>query len=88
MNNTPINETDGAGESDASLEQLVVALAHRRGIRDVNELTSLVFGARHPKMGGRKIQSHETELAQEWIDVRDAVVRPALDSLASGSVLP
>ena len=88
MNDTPINDLDGAGESDASLEQLVVALAHRRGIRDVNELTSLVFCARHPTMGGRKIQSHETALAQEWIDVRDSVVRPALDHLPSGSVPP
>jgi N-acetylmuramoyl-L-alanine amidase len=64
---------------------LAVALAHQRGLRDVNEITNLIFFARHPEMNGRKIDSHETALAQEWIDVRDTVVRPALDRLSAES---
>jgi len=30
-------------------------------------------------MVGRQIGSEETELAQEWIDIRDTIVRPAID---------
>lgn len=62
-------------------EHLVVALACERGVSDVNELTNLVFFARHPQMQGRKIEVHEADLAQEWIDIRDTIVQPALDRL-------
>jgi hypothetical protein len=34
-----------------------------------------------PEMNGRKIASHETDLAQEWIDIRDTIVKPALERL-------
>jgi N-acetylmuramoyl-L-alanine amidase len=62
-------------------EHLAVALAHQRGINDLNEVTNLLFFARHPEMNGRKIASHETDLAQEWIDIRDTIVKPALERL-------
>jgi hypothetical protein len=48
----------------------------------VNELTNLVFFARHPEMNERKIQPDETALAEEWLEIRDTIVRPALDRLS------
>ncbi len=54
------------------------------GERDVNILTNLIFYARHPKLpAGYKIQRHEKELAREWLDIRDRVVRPVLDRLSA-----
>jgi N-acetylmuramoyl-L-alanine amidase len=67
-------------------EHVAVALAHQRGVSDVNEVTNLLFFARHPEMEGRKIAAHETDLAQEWIDIRDNIVQPALDRLKSETV--
>jgi hypothetical protein len=67
-------------------EHVAVALAHQRGVSDVNEVTNLLFFARHPEIEGRKIAAHETDLAQEWIDIRDSIVQPALDRLKSETV--
>ena len=67
-------------------EHLAIALARQRGVNDVNQLTNLLFYARHPEMAGRNIATHETDLAQDWIDVRDTIVRPALDSPGSEEV--
>jgi hypothetical protein len=64
---------------------LAVSTAHQNGVRDVNELTNLVFFARHPEMNERKIQPEETALAEEWIEIRDTIVRPALDSLSQAT---
>jgi hypothetical protein len=59
-----------------------VTAAVEQGVRDENDLTNLVFFSRHEEMNGRKIQPHETALAQEWLDIRDAIVRPTLETLA------
>lgn len=48
------------------------------GERDENTLTDLVFHERHPELGGRRIRADERELAREWLQIRDTVVRPAL----------
>lgn len=63
----------GAGQDRAAVQA-----ALGRGVSDVNELTNLVFFARHPEMDGRRIDTHEQDLAQEWLDIRDHVVEPAL----------
>jgi hypothetical protein len=70
---------------------LVMAQALLRGlsdgIRDVNDLTNLVFFTRHPERQGRKIIRGEPEfeqLSREWLDIRDTVVRPALQALSAG----
>ncbi len=63
-------------------ESLAVRLAIARGQRDVNELTSLVFYARHPERRGRKLVRTEPgfqRLADEWLAIRDRLVKPALD---------
>ncbi len=59
-------------------ESAAIAEAKAGGITDVNELTNLVFFARHPEMNGRRIETHETALADEWLDIRENVVKPAL----------
>ena len=62
-------------------EIVAVGLAHAGGVTEVNELTNLVFFGRHPEMQGRKIRPDETELAKEWITVRDTIVKPAVAKL-------
>jgi hypothetical protein len=69
-----LSEMLGAGD-----EQRAVTVAIGEGVRDLNQLTNLVFFARHPEMNGRRIAAHETELAQEWIDIRDGIVRPVVE---------
>jgi hypothetical protein len=68
----------GAGQ-----ELAAVALARQRGVHDTNELTNLVFFGRHPEMVGRKIGAGDTALAREWLQIRDAVVKPAVRSINS-----
>jgi len=52
--------------------------AFARGQRDANRLADIIFHARHQERGGRPIARGETRLAQEWLWIRDSVVRPAL----------
>jgi len=57
------------------------------GERDVNTLTNLVFYAKHPKLPvGYKIQRHERDLAQQWVDIKERVIRPLLQTLGTGPV--
>jgi hypothetical protein len=69
-------------------EAEAVSTAHQSGVRDVNELTNLVFFARHPEMNERKIQPDEKSLAEEWLEIRDTIVRPALDRLSQPTGKP
>lgn len=66
-------------------EVLAVSLAHGSGLRDENEVTNLVFFARHPELQGRKIQPGEHALAKEWIEIRNRIVRPTLDGLTDSA---
>lgn len=52
--------------------------ALRRGVRDENQLTNLVFFARHPERRGQRLQPHERRLVQEWLDIRNRLTRPTL----------
>ncbi len=61
-----------------------VAIAFEAGVQESKELTNLLFFARHPEMNGRKIESDETDLAAEWIAIRDDVVDPELASRSGG----
>jgi hypothetical protein len=63
------------------MEPLSVRLAILWGQRDENKLTNMVFFARHPERDGRKLTRDEPEfalLSQEWLAIRDELVRPAL----------
>jgi GH25 family lysozyme M1 (1,4-beta-N-acetylmuramidase) len=61
---------------------LAVSEAFAHGLADVNQLTNMVFYARHPQLGGRSILPHERALAREWMRIRNSVVRPAIARLA------
>src|SRR3979409_82987 len=59
--------------------------AIQSGIRDENRLTDMTFNVRHPERGGKKLQPNEQKLAQEWIHIRDRLVRPALQAPSAGT---
>lgn len=54
-----------------------------RGVRNENQLTDAVFFARHPERNGRRLSSTESPRIQEWIQIRDTVVRPTLERIGS-----
>jgi transposase-like protein len=64
-----------------------VALAIVTGQRDANTLTNLVFYAKHPELPvGYKIQSHQRNLAQQWVDIKERIIRPLLQARGTGPV--
>jgi murein DD-endopeptidase MepM/ murein hydrolase activator NlpD len=60
------------------LWSIAIRLTIQNGVRDENRLTDMVFFARHPERQGRRLQSHERPLIQEWLEIRDRLIRPAL----------
>lgn len=65
-----------------------IGTAIQGGIRDENRLTDMVFNARHPELHGRRLQPNERQLIQEWLDIRDRLVRPALRAHSAGGAQP
>ncbi len=59
-------------------EAAAVHLAVRRGVTDETQLTDILFKARHPELGGRRLRPDERALVQEWLSIRSELVRPAL----------
>jgi GH25 family lysozyme M1 (1,4-beta-N-acetylmuramidase) len=57
--------------------------AVRNGVTDLNRLTDMVFYARHPEVNGRRLRPDEHSLTQEWLQIRAAVVQPALSRFQS-----
>lgn len=55
----------------------------RRGYRDVNYLTGLVFQARHTELRGQLLRRDKQQLVQEWLDIRNRLVRPVLARYAA-----
>src|SRR3989442_1626225 len=62
----------------AGQEVLAITEASSKGQTDVNQLTNLVFFARHPELHGRRNRPEERQLAQEWLTIRDTIVRPTV----------
>lgn len=62
------------------LTSVAVSLAAAAGYREADHLTDVVFYFRHPDRIGHAIRPDEHALAQEWIAIREQVVRPALQS--------
>jgi len=63
------------------LENVAIKMAVASGHRDEGRLTNLVFFTRHPERQGRSLSKGEpgfSELSQEWLDIRDRLVSPAL----------
>src|SRR5262249_35035869 len=68
---------------DTANESKTIQTEIGSGQRDENRLADLVFNARHPERGGQKLQKGEQKLVEEWLQIRDHLVRPAL--AASGA---
>ncbi len=63
---------------------LQVALAILSGQRDPDLLANLVFYSRHPEFPvGRKIQPQEHQLVQDWLHIREQVIKPLLQMTSS-----
>ena len=72
-------------------EDFAVKLAIVYGFRNENELSDLVFFGRHPERSGRSLVKGEPgfqSLSQEWIRIRDQLVRPAIRSPILSTPLP
>jgi hypothetical protein len=65
-----------------------IAVALGAGFRDVNKLTNMVFWYRHPEQIGQKIHPDQRDLAREWLDIRDRIVKPALAGSAGSGPAP
>jgi hypothetical protein len=68
----------------AATESKAIRTAIQSGVRDENRLTDLVFNTRHPERSGKRLQQNEQQLAREWLDIRDRLVRPALQGPSTG----
>jgi len=67
------------------LESVAIKLAVAFGHRDEQQLTDLVFFARHPERQGRRLGQGEPDfpqLGREWSQIRDLLVRPSLRGAA------
>jgi hypothetical protein len=67
-------------------ERDLVARAFQAGRRDANDLTNLIFYARHTAMTGRRIRPQQRGLVREWLSIRDRIVRPTI-AAATGSTV-
>lgn len=65
----------GKREGDA------LSLVQQQGVADETKLTNFVFHARHPELEGRRIRVGERALAQEWLQIRNELVRPSLQGV-------
>lgn len=72
------------GLVQAGNETAAVTEAIRAGQTDASKLANLVFFARHPERNARPIGRDERQLASEWLQIRDTIVRPALARIGSG----
>jgi hypothetical protein len=63
-------ERTPGGVNTPDTDQRVVQDALGRGVRNLRQLTAMIFFARHP--------SQRTE----WIEIRDRIARPALQQTA------
>lgn len=62
----------------------VIRQSIQSGERDENRLTDMVFNALHPELQGRRLRADERSLVQEWVDIRNRLVRPALGVSPAG----
>ncbi|HYC50922.1 MAG TPA: DUF2272 domain-containing protein [Gemmatimonadaceae bacterium] len=76
-------KVSGAVQAGIITAQAGAAIA--RGERDEGKLTNSVFYAQHPELPvGYRIRPEDKALAQDWVRIRDQVIRPLLRALGSG----
>jgi hypothetical protein len=78
----PDNPDAGEQEVGGSDEGTAIQAAIKGGTRDESRLTDLVFQQRHPERRGKPLRADERGLVAEWLDIRDRLVRPALQAVA------
>ncbi len=84
---TPFNSAVGPQGDRNGLESVALRLAIALNYRDENQLSNLIFFARHPERMGRALATGEPnfgDLSREWIQIRNTLVRPLL----AGPVTP
>lgn len=72
-------------------ESEMLRSAVRSGMTDENQLANLVFFRRHPERNGLLISRDEPnfpQLSQEWLHIRDTLVRPVLRGTTPGQPAP
>jgi hypothetical protein len=65
-------------------DQWIISYHLAQGMLDENKLTDAVFFDRHPERQGGLLRSNEWALRQEWVEIRDGLVRPMLGIGATG----
>ena len=65
-----------------------IATAVGTGLRDVNQLTNMVFWFKHPQMIGQRIGADQRDLARQWLQIRDEIIKPALQGGLSAAPTP
>src|SRR5262245_5568663 len=71
-----------------SNEKARLSAAYAQGTINENDLSNLLFYDRHPNLTGKKLTADMPDfpnLSQEWLRIRDMVVRPFLDEKRSGT---
>src|SRR6266404_337980 len=59
-------------------DHAIVADLIAGGVRNENKIADAVFFNRHPERNGRRLAPGESALVQEWVQIRDQLVRPRL----------
>ncbi len=62
--------------------------AYAQGTVNENDLSNLLFYGRHPDLNGKKLTPDMpgfSNLSQEWLKIRDTIVRPFLDQKNTGT---
>ena len=69
-----------SGSAGSARDRALVTEQIGRGVRDENKLTDAVFFQRHPDWKGKALKNASRALRAEWVQIRDALVRPLLKS--------
>jgi len=62
--------------------------AYAQGTVNENDLSNMLFYVRHPELNGKKLTADMpgfSNLSQDWLKVRDTIVRPFLDEKRAGT---
>lgn len=71
-----------AGLPELATLPLSSMTALMEGFQDENHLTNLIFFARHPELGGRKLTGSDPQsLKNEWVSILKTIVRPAISKM-------
>jgi phosphatidylserine/phosphatidylglycerophosphate/cardiolipin synthase-like enzyme/murein DD-endopeptidase MepM/ murein hydrolase activator NlpD len=85
--NSEINEYGNIREFETTTtvsEDATVRTAFIAGNKDENSLTNIIFFKRHPELNkSERLKPHQKELINEWLSIRNNIVRPTVADLKS-----